>query len=149
NFITDVKEEKIFLILSEEYVETTVPMVHELLQVIFIYVFSGNKTRYEQWTKQWPKIKDVFADITSMSEELKKVTQECDRNFVSISFIASSNETTNRNLDELDPSFMYTQILKEILFNIDFEQQHINEFLMYCREQFVDNTAELRFVDTL
>ena len=38
-------------------------------------------------------------------------------------------------------SFMYTQILKEILLTIDFEQEHINEFLTYCREQFVGNTS--------
>jgi len=44
---------------------------------------------------------------------------------------------------------MYTQILKEILLAIHFEQSHINDFLAYCREQFVDNTIELRKVDKL
>ena len=39
---------------------------------------------------------------------------------------------------------MYTQILKEILLTIDFEEIHINEFLSYCREQFVDNKIELK-----
>ena len=44
---------------------------------------------------------------------------------------------------------MYTQILKEILLTIDFEQSHINEFLTYCREQFVGNTAELKNVEKI
>jgi tetratricopeptide (TPR) repeat protein len=44
---------------------------------------------------------------------------------------------------------MYTQILKEILLTIDFEQSHINDFLTYCREQLVGNTIELRNVDKL
>jgi tetratricopeptide (TPR) repeat protein len=44
---------------------------------------------------------------------------------------------------------MYTQILKEILLTIDFEQVHINEFLTYCREQYHDNNAELKNVDKI
>ena len=44
---------------------------------------------------------------------------------------------------------MYTQILKEILLTIDFEQEHINEFLTYCREQFAGNTIELKNVDKI
>jgi tetratricopeptide (TPR) repeat protein len=44
---------------------------------------------------------------------------------------------------------MYTQILKEILLTIDFQQVHINEFFTYCREQFVTNTIELKNVDKI
>ena len=38
---------------------------------------------------------------------------------------------------------MYTQILKEILLTIKFEEKHIKEFIEYCREQFADNEEEL------
>ena len=44
---------------------------------------------------------------------------------------------------------MYTQILKEILLTIDFEQIHINEFVSYCREHFVDNTTALKNVELI
>ena len=44
---------------------------------------------------------------------------------------------------------MYTQILKEILLTIDFKQEHINEFLTYCREQLVGNSGELKNVEKL
>jgi hypothetical protein len=44
---------------------------------------------------------------------------------------------------------MYTQILKEILLTIDFDQEHINEFLTYCCEQFVNSTTELKNVDKI
>jgi hypothetical protein len=42
---------------------------------------------------------------------------------------------------------MYRQILKEILFIIDFGQSHIEEFLIYSREQFGDTSAELKHID--
>jgi hypothetical protein len=44
---------------------------------------------------------------------------------------------------------MYTQILKEILLSIDFEQTHIDEFVTHCSEQLVSNTSELKNVDKI
>ena len=37
---------------------------------------------------------------------------------------------------------MYTQMLKEILLTIDFQQEHVSEFLTYCRELFLGNPIE-------
>jgi hypothetical protein len=94
-------------------------------------------------------LKGVYTDITSICEALEQAVQDCDQNSVSISFVKSTDGTSNQNLDQLDQSFMYTQILKEILFTIDFEQSHINEFLTYCREQFVGNSFQLKNVDKI
>jgi tetratricopeptide (TPR) repeat protein len=94
-------------------------------------------------------VKGVYTDITPICEALKKAAQDCDHNSVSISFVKTTDGISNRNLDQLDQSFMYTQILKEILLTIDFEQEHINEFLTYCREEFLGNITELKNVDKI
>jgi hypothetical protein len=44
---------------------------------------------------------------------------------------------------------MYTQILRQILLIIDFEQLHINDFLTYCREQPASNSVELKNIEKL
>ncbi|CAF0928934.1 unnamed protein product [Adineta steineri] len=44
---------------------------------------------------------------------------------------------------------MYTQILKEVLLTIDFEDKHIKEFITYCREVFVENEYELQNIKKL
>ncbi len=80
---------------------------------------------------------------------MKQAAQECDQNSISISFIKTTDGLSKENLDQLDESFMYTQILKEILLTIHFEQEHINQFLTYCREQFIGNGIELRNVEKL
>ena len=41
-------------------------------------------------------------------------------------------EHRNITLDQLNQSFMYTQVLKEILLKIDFEQEHMHRFLAYA-----------------
>jgi tetratricopeptide (TPR) repeat protein len=149
DFITDIKEENIFIIISGTFSSGIVPVVQDMLQVSCVYILCKNKRRYEQWALQWSKVKGVYTDITPIYEVVKQATHLCDQNMVSISFIKSSNETSTQNLDQLDQSFMYTQILKEILLTIDFEQKHIEEFLIYCREQFATNTTGLRNVDKL
>jgi tetratricopeptide (TPR) repeat protein len=148
-FITDIKAEKVFMISSDALGQTIVPVVHEMAQISTIYIFGQNKTRHEQLAQQWPKVKGVFTDITPICEALKEAVQECDQNTISMSFVATSDDTTNKNLNELDQSFMYTQILKEILLTIDFESEHFKEFITYCKEQFDGNPAELRNVDKL
>jgi tetratricopeptide (TPR) repeat protein len=148
-FINGIKEETVFLISSGAFGETTVPTVHDKPHVSAIYIFCGNKARHEKWTQQWPKVKGVFTDIKLICEALKQAAQDCDQNMVSISFVKSNDGTSKENLDQLDQSFMYTQILKEILLTIDFDQKHIDEFLTHCREQLVGNTIELKNVDKL
>jgi tetratricopeptide (TPR) repeat protein len=44
---------------------------------------------------------------------------------------------------------MYTQILKEILLTIDFDQEHMNKFLTYCREKLAGDTVEPKHVEKL
>jgi Tfp pilus assembly protein PilF len=148
-FVNDIKEEKTFMISSGALGQTTVPLVHDKPQLSSIYIFCGNKARHEKWAKEWPKVQGVYTDIIPICEALKQAAQDCDQNLVSISFVKSTDGALNQNLDQLDQSFMYTQILKEILLTIDFERTHINEFLTYCREQFVGNTTELKKVDKI
>jgi hypothetical protein len=40
-----------------------------------------------------------------------------------ISVMATNEDMPKKNLDQLEPSFMYTQILKEILLSIEFEEK--------------------------
>jgi hypothetical protein len=94
-------------------------------------------------------VKGFYIDITSICETIKQAIQDSDQNQVSISLVKSTDEISNQNLDELDQSFMYTQLLKEILLTINFEQAHIDEFLTYCREQFNGNNVELKNIDAI
>ncbi|CAF1301109.1 unnamed protein product, partial [Adineta steineri] len=121
-----------------------VPRVHNMSQVDSIFIFCGNKKRHEQWAKDWPKIKGVFTDITLIREALKKTAHQCEQNAIPMSFVEP-----NKKLDQLDPSFMYTQILKEILLTIKFEQKHINDYINYCCDVFSDNKKQIENIKRL
>jgi tetratricopeptide (TPR) repeat protein len=146
-FINTINDNKVCMIISGSLGEHIVPRVHNMSQVDSIFIFCGNKKYHEQWTKQWSKIKGVFTEIIPICEALKQASQQCEQNAISISFVATGGDATSKNLDRLDPMFMYTQIMKEILLNIDFQQKHFQEYIDYCRDVFEDNKDELTNVD--
>jgi Tfp pilus assembly protein PilF len=137
------------MIISGSLGQHIVPRVHNMSQVDSIFIFCGNKKRHEQWTKEWSKVKGVFTEITPICEALKQASQQCEQNAISISFVPTSGSPSSKNLDRLDPMFMYTQIMKEILLTITFEQQHFKGFIGYCRDIFDNNEKELKNVDKL
>jgi hypothetical protein len=63
--------------------------------------------------------------------------------------VATSDDASSKNLDRLDPMFMYTKIMKEILLSIEFNQEHFKQFVEYCREVFDGNEKELKYVNEL
>ena len=147
DFITDNEQTICLMIVSGKFIETFPSIIQDIPQISSIHIFNHGKLSDKRLTKEWPKISGIYTDITLIKEALRKAASECDKNAVSFNFFKSTGETSNQNLDQLDSSFMYTQILKEILLTIDFDEKHINEFITYCREQYADNNAELKKID--
>jgi tetratricopeptide (TPR) repeat protein len=148
-FLENMDNEKVCMIISGSLGQHTVPRVHNMSQVDSIFIFCGNKTYREQRAKDWSKIKGIFTEIKPICEALKQAAQQCEQNAISISIMGTGGDVSKKNLDQLDPPFMYTQIMKEILLTIEFEQQHIQEFITYCRDVLADNPGQLQHVDKL
>jgi hypothetical protein len=140
---------KACIIISGSLGPETVSRLHNMSQVDSIFIFCGDQERHEQWVKKWAKIKGVFTKIGPICNALKQVARQCEHNAMPISFMAPSGDVSKKNLDQLNCSFMYTQIMKEILLTIKFEEKHIQEFTKYCREQFADVKEELMYVEEL
>jgi tetratricopeptide (TPR) repeat protein len=121
--------------------------VHHITQINSIYVFCKNESQHKQSAQLWPKVKGIFTAISPICQALKQDVQKCDQDSISISFVSTGCGESNRNLDQLDPTFMYTQILKEILLTISFNEQHIKDFTTYYRENFADNAGQLNNID--
>jgi tetratricopeptide (TPR) repeat protein len=148
-FLEPMHNDKTIMIISGSLGQHVVPRVHNMSQVVSIFILCDNKQYHERWAQDWPKIKGVFTEISSICEALKQAAQQCEQDAIPISFIATSGDTSKKNLDQLDPSFMYTTIMKEILLVIKFEEHHFMQFIQYCREAFVDNASELKNIKKL
>ena len=89
---------------------------------------------HQNRTEQWSKVKGVFTEISPICEALKKIVRQSEQHAMPISFMDTSQDISQKKLDQLEPSFMYSQIFKEILLSITFEPKHFKQFIQYCRQ---------------
>ncbi|CAF3265506.1 unnamed protein product [Rotaria socialis] len=146
DFLSDIKDEKVFMIISGALGQQVISYIHDIQQLHSIYVFCGSKQKHEKWVKDWPKIKGVFTQIQQLCDSLKPAAQKCEQNSMPISFVTAS-EASDQILDQLDQSFMYTQILKEIILEIKYNEQSIKDLVPYCLEQYLGNDNELLIIE--
>ncbi len=57
DFITDIKKEKTFMMVSEVLSQIILPVVQDIAEVSSVYIFSTHETRHKSWAKHWAKVK--------------------------------------------------------------------------------------------
>jgi hypothetical protein len=133
----------IFMIIAGSLGQELIPNIHDLSQIDTIFVFCGSKTRHEKWAKAYLKINGLYTDIKELCNAVKKVIEE---QSTIIRSIGPNGEIIKQNLDR---SFIYIQILKEIILQIRFGDRDIKDFIAYCRQQFAGNDQQLKICDQL
>ncbi len=134
DFLRKKTDETIFLIASSDLGQSTIPHVHEMSQLNSIYILGKKKRQQKQWIKNWTKIKDIYSSIDSICEILKRDTQQRRRDSIAISM-------SSIDLNHLDPSYMYTRVLKEILLEMKYDDQAKKEFVQFCRRKLDANNS--------
>lgn len=146
-FMNTIVNEKAFVIVSGSLGEHFVQDIHAMPQLDAIYIFCYDKFRHEQWTKSWVKIEGVYSEIKPICQALQLAAKRCNEDSVTVSFVSTNEEGCNKNLNHLEPLFMYTQIFKEILFEIKHNTQSIKDFTDYCRKLYDNNTGQLTIIN--
>ena len=124
DFLNEISEEKVFMIVSGSLGRQVVPEIESKPQLEAIYVFCGNKTAHEQWTSRISKVKGAYTDIKPICKALQIDRENCDRAMVLISF------------NGIDALFLYTQLLKEAILQIeDDDNKSLEELGHYCRQE--------------
>lgn len=143
--IINITDTKTCIIISGTFGKGVVPHIHNLPHVdsIFILCDNDDNDNHEEWINEWRKIKGVYTEISQINENLKQIVQQCEQNATSISFMSTNNDTSSTNSDHFNPTFMYTQIFKEILLKIEFNNEHREEFFEYCKKVYAENEIEL------
>ena len=137
-FLNEMDKQRAFVVSSGALGRELVPEIHDIQRVDTIYIFCANKQRHEEWAKHWSKIQGVYIKIQPICNLLKKVTRELDHDMISISYVPKqmiAGDGEKQNLDQLEPSFMYTVLFKEIILEIDEDNsQAMKQLVDYCRE---------------
>ncbi|CAF3377101.1 unnamed protein product [Rotaria sp. Silwood2] len=145
DYLKSIKDEKIFLIVSGKLGKKTVSLVHNMTQLDTIFVFCRNKERHKQWAKDWSKVRHISTSIESICKRLKKVARECDHDKIPMSFLPKQimieAASSQQNINQLEPSYMYSVLFKEIILEMDADDvKPINDLVVYCRQQQISET---------
>ncbi|CAF4935988.1 unnamed protein product [Rotaria sp. Silwood1] len=112
------------MIVSGSLGPQIIPDIQAWPQLDSVYVFCDNKSVHEQWVKAIPKVRGVYTQMEAICEALKADCERCDRAMIPISF------------NGIDPLFMYTQLLKDTLLEIEYDDtKSVKELVDYCRLQ--------------
>ncbi|CAM4946070.1 unnamed protein product [Rotaria socialis] len=152
DFLTDRddSDEQVVLILSETFSENIIPLIHAIPQLHYIYIHGTDidQSKNVSWTSGYEKVRgQLWENLQSIGEQLKKDIIQCQNESEAISFVSASEIAAG---NRQDPSFIYTQLLKEILLTnylTDSEEEARCQMIEFCRRIYMNNAAELRVID--
>ena len=138
NFIHTQKKEQIFLIVSGSLGKELLPRIHHYNQLIAVFIYCGDASKAQPLKQNYQKIREISTSIDHICQSIKNFSKEHDDEPSDVSFI-SQNDLLAPNTDRLDQSFMYTQLIKEILFELEYTDDNTREFIEYCQANFRTN----------
>jgi hypothetical protein len=72
-----------------------------------------------------------------------------DYNDIAISFVSPTQLHSTGNRDQLESSFMYTELFKNVFLAINYDDESKAMFVVYCRDHFPADLSELGIVNEL
>ncbi|CAF1479168.1 unnamed protein product [Rotaria sordida] len=141
-YVSNPQNKNWLLVISGALCESVVPRVHDMIHLHSIYIFCRQQEKYEEWANGWPKVKGIFTEITAVCDMVRRSAQQCDQDDIRITGVSS--------LNQIEPSFMYTQLLKEIILEIDFDERNeISNLVEYARneKEYVNNKEQRELID--
>ena len=146
DFLTELDAVNVFLLIEDNMDQHLLPLIHDIPQLDAIYILSGNTSQYDQWEEKWVKIKGTYTNIQSLCEALQLTIEQCNQDSIAMSFVTVDRESSQLNLNQIEPTFMYSQLFKEIILEIEFNEQSIKYLANYCRKPYENNIHELNII---
>ena len=136
DFLTDLNSGTVFMILSNDLSPYILPLIIDLPQLCGLYAIKDSRIQSKDWMQENQKLKGSFNGMDSICNVLKHDIRKREIDLAPISIIPNNSVVS---FDELDQSFMYSQILKETIIEIDYKEKSKEDFVSFCREQYLNN----------
>ncbi|CAF1409830.1 unnamed protein product [Adineta ricciae] len=146
DFVTDIDYEKVFMIISDSLAQQMLPAIENVPQIESIYILAHNDVENEIINRKWAKVKNTFTQFDELCKSLKRDTRSCEYNISSIKILRPVN-SLNQDLNELDQSFMYSQLLKEVLLETNYNDDSKRKLVEFCRHHYRDSISQLKIID--
>ena len=143
DFLTDVDGENVIMIIPAAHRQSLVPLIHDVPELYSVYIIRNDAVHVEQGTNPFRKERFLSCSIEEICKSLQRDTKQCDHDLFPVSII-SSDGSAKLKLNELPPTFMYSQILKEILLEIDPDENAKEDLINFWCQHYYTNEAQLK-----
>ncbi|CAF4747223.1 unnamed protein product [Rotaria sp. Silwood1] len=144
-YIRQITQEKVILIVSGSLGRDFVPRLHDLPQLTACYVFCQDQKTNEQWANKYHKVNGVFINYDKLIAKISE-DQIGRKNLVdgtSISVISSGSQS----LEVRNAMFMWFQLFIEVLLRMHHKSNDRKEFLDICKNNYNDNEEEMEMIN--
>ncbi|CAF1635837.1 unnamed protein product [Adineta ricciae] len=145
-----IKSEKIFLVISGTSADALLSKVHNLCQIDSVFIFCKKKSKYDQLLIEdgnYSKIVGSFVEQNSLIRSIQKNVQLAENQMDILRFY-EQNQKGSRDLTEESASFIWHQLLKEVLQKMPSGDKNAKEeMLKKCRLYYRDNKKVLKDID--
>ena len=146
HYLNNIGEKGVCLIVSNTLGELLIPLVFPYMHLKCIYIVSETACHRLSWAGQWShKVKKILFNMKDTIEAIK-ADSSLTSTLIPIS-VLHRIELSGADKDRLDQSFMYTQLLKDILIKMPNEDAAKAKLVEYCRRIYVNNILELGLID--
>ena len=145
-FLSNADSMNVYLILGNTLASQIVLHIHDIPQLHDIYILCENKSQHEQWAKKWTKIKGVHTEIKPICEALQMTVKQCIQDSITMSFLTKNEVASSADLNRLDPSFMYTQIFKQIILEMEYDEKSFKDFILFWRNDFINDPIKNKVI---
>ena len=144
NLIKSIKHERIVLIISGVFAQSTLPKIssHRAVVAIFIFCADGQHQPYETPKSSWGKIVGTFIDQDRLFESVRETLNLIEKQTLTFGLF-DQKQRLGRDLSQESAPFIWHQMLLFMLKQMPQNQQSKEEMLNTCRNYYRNNKREL------
>ncbi|CAF2256653.1 unnamed protein product [Rotaria magnacalcarata] len=112
----------VILIANSVIGQELVPIIHDMTHIDIIHILCRKDVQDNKWVKQWPNTQGIYIKINDICESLYELHRQVAQDAIPISLVPKrvvSEASNQQTVDQLEPSFMYSTLLREILLEIN------------------------------
>ncbi|CAF1418416.1 unnamed protein product [Adineta steineri] len=138
------EKDRLVFIVSGSLGREIVPFIHQLRQVISVYVYCIDKKSNEQWAIKFSKIKSVVIDLDELVSQIAadhKIQKKIEEPLPIYTF--TTNVGAGKSTIGVNGQFVFSQILIDCLLRLKSNEMDKNELINCCQSEYVGNFTEL------
>ncbi|CAF1421185.1 unnamed protein product [Rotaria sordida] len=133
-------KDRLIIIVSGRLGRKIVPTIHNVRQVISIYVYCMDEAGNREWSKKYTKVKDIVTELDKLISriEVDHKIQKVIEQPLSINIF-----TAGKSTDDVNGKFVYSQVLIDCLLRLKTTSEDTKELIQILKQEYEDNRFEL------